>query len=41
MKPWMRVMVGAVLTASAVWTLVELRPAVVERRRAPARAWWS
>lgn len=39
MKPWMRVMVGAVLTVGAVWTLVELRPPV-GRRHSVARAWW-
>ena len=41
MKPWIRVMVGAVLTMSAVWTLVELRPEAGRRRSVAARAWWS
>jgi hypothetical protein len=39
MKSWIRFAVGAALTASAVWTLLELKPA--EKWRAAQRAWWA
>ena len=38
MKSWFRFAVGAALTASAVWTLVELNTSA---KRAAQRAWWA
>ena len=38
MKSWVRVAFSAALTASAVWTLVELNASA---KRAAQRAWWA
>ena len=38
MKSWVRFAVGAALTASAVWTLVEINASA---KRAAQRAWWA
>jgi hypothetical protein len=39
MKSWVRFAMGAALGASAVWTLIDLKPSA--RWRAAQRAWWA